>query len=87
MDIILGDQNPVENQQSIIVFTLKKLEKEFVWIRIQFNAKMHVFIGIYSVFRGSVDHGGGCVDIYIYIDIDRQIQIHIYAYTYIYIHT
>ena len=40
--------------------------------RIQFNpklggcpksdqAKMLVLIGIYSVFRGSVDHGGGCV--------------------------
>ena len=25
------------------------------------HAKMLVFIGIYSVFRGSVDHGGGCV--------------------------
>ena len=45
--------------------------------RIQFNpklggvsksdhAKMLVFIGIYSVFRGSVDHGGG-VSIYIYV--------------------
>ena len=28
---------------------------------------MLVFIGIYSVFRGSVDHGGGGVHIYIYI--------------------
>ena len=47
--------------------------------RIQFNpklggcpksdhAKMLVFIGIYSAFRGSVDHGGG-VHIYIYIYI------------------
>ena len=51
------------------------------------HAKMHVFISIYSVFRGSVDHGGECVHIYVYIDIDRQIQIHICAYTYIYIHT
>ena len=49
--------------------------------RIQFNpklggcpksdhAKMLVFITIYSVFRGSVDHWGGCPYIYIYIDID-----------------
>ena len=46
--------------------------------RIQFNpklggcpksdhAKMLVFIGIYSVFRGSVDHGGGSIYIYIYM--------------------
>ena len=83
MDIKLGDQNPVENQQSIIVFILKKLDKEFVWIRsmdqnsIQSefggcpksdHAKTHVFISIYSVFRGSVDHGV-CRYIYIYIYI------------------
>ena len=30
------------------------------------HAKMHVFIGIYSVFKGSVDHGGG-VSKYLYI--------------------
>ena len=29
------------------------------------HANMLVFMGIYSVFRGSVDHGG-CVHIYIY---------------------
>ena len=32
------------------------------------HVKMFVFIGIYSVFKGSVDHGGG--SIYIYMDID-----------------
>ena len=36
------------------------------------HAKMHVFIGIYSVFRGSVDHGG-------------RVSIYIYIYIYIYI--
>ena len=31
------------------------------------HAKMFVFICIYNVFRGSVDHGGVCPCIYIYI--------------------
>ena len=31
------------------------------------QAKMHVFIGIYSALRESVEHGGGGVSTYIYI--------------------
>ena len=40
------------------------------------HAQMLVFIGIYSVFRGSVDHGGGGVSIHIYIYIYVSIYIH-----------
>ena len=44
------------------------------------HAKMHVSIGIYNVFRGSVDHGGG-VSIYIYIQKDTYIHIYIYTHS------
>ena len=55
--------------------------------RIQFNpklggcpksdhAKMLVFIGIYNAFRVSVDHGGGCVHIYIYIYVVTRLLPH-----------
>ena len=35
---------------------------------------MLVFIGIYSVFRGSVDHGGG-VHIYIYLSLSLSLSL------------
>ena len=41
---------------------------------------MFVFIGIYSVFMGSVDQGGGCVHIYIYKDANMHICRRAYIY-------
>ena len=75
----LGDQNPVQHQQSIIVFILKKLNKEFVWI--EYNSipnwggvqnpimQKCLFLFVLTVFSGGRWIMGGGVHIYIDIYI------------------